>query len=103
MLKSPKLGMKNATTDNIRLRVATLPHSKTKKVVLKGKNPLAVFIVFRWSMMQDFRDQTTDRVSTACGLRFSPKNVSFSNTVSKPPVVGVAVAVINTIIICRGT
>ena len=46
MLKSPKLGMKNATTDNIRLRVATLPHSKTKKVVLKGKNPLAVFIVF---------------------------------------------------------
>ena len=103
MLNRPKLGMKNATTANTRLRVAKLPQNITKKVVLKGKNPFAVFKVFMWDMMQDLRDQTTDRVSTACGLRFSPKNVSFSNTVSNPPVVGVAVAVMQTKIIWRGT
>ena len=99
MLNKPKLGMKNATTDKTRLRVAKIPHNKTKKAVLKGKNPFAVFKVFMWIMMQDFRDQTTDKVSTACGLRFNPRNVSFSNTVSNPPVVGVAVAVMQTRII----
>ena len=95
--------MKNVSRANTLLKVAKILQNITKKVVVKGKNPLAVFKFFMWSWMHDFRLQTTDRVNTACGLRLRPKNESFSNTVSNPPVVGVAVADMNRRIIWRGT
>ena len=87
MLKSPRLGMKNATIDKILFAVAIVPQKNIEILAVKGKNPFSKAIVLRWSKVKVCKLQMIENVrTTSIG---NPKIVSFLKTSFKPPVVKV--------------
>ena len=103
ILKSPRLGVKNATIDSILRKVENTPQKSKQSLDEISKNIFSTTMALICKVMQVFKLRPVEIARAYFGLIWIPKIVSWLKIVSSPAVVAVSVNASNKTRICSET